>query len=212
VLPNQPPVVNSFTANPSSVVVCPRDPSQAVPTNSQVQLTTNASDPDGDTLLYTYSVTGGRIVGEGPNVSWDLSGVQPGTYTSTVEVDDGCGCVAFFDDCQRHRVPDCDTASYCVSDHYGQLPDGTDGSWYADHLHRERQRRYGWRNADLQLTVSAGTISGGQGTPSITVDTANLAGQSITATVNVGGLAASCPASASFNIVNRSAKHSSGEV
>ena len=54
-----------------------------------------ATDPDGDTLLYSYTVTGGRITGEGANVSWDLTGVQPGTYTSTVEVDDGCGCVAF---------------------------------------------------------------------------------------------------------------------
>ncbi|HEY0083834.1 MAG TPA: hypothetical protein VGB61_13655, partial [Pyrinomonadaceae bacterium] len=44
---------------------------------------------------YTWSTTGGRITGDGANVSWDLSGVQPGTYTASVEVDDGCGCIAF---------------------------------------------------------------------------------------------------------------------
>src|SRR5207244_6476779 len=68
---------------------CPTAPSMSV------SLTTVATDPDGDTLLYTYSTTGGRISGDGPNVTWDLSGVAPGTYTSTVEVDDGCGCIAF---------------------------------------------------------------------------------------------------------------------
>ncbi|MGI8654026.1 MAG: hypothetical protein ACR2LC_02265 [Pyrinomonadaceae bacterium] len=198
VLPNQPPVVNSFTANPSSVVVCPRDPSQATPANSQVQLTTSASDPDGDTLLYTYSVTGGRIVGEGPNVNWDLSGVQPGTYTSTVEVDDGCGCVAFSSttvnvtECPAAPIvaPPCPTITVsCPTElttvgspitFTANVSGDTGGATPA----------YNW-------TVSAGTITGGQGTPSITVDTANQGGQSITATVNVGGLAASCPASAS---------------
>jgi len=54
-----------------------------------------ATDPDGDTLLYTYSTTGGRINGEGPKASWDLSSVASGTYTLTVEVDDGCGCIAY---------------------------------------------------------------------------------------------------------------------
>ena len=32
---------------------------------NDVQLTTNASDPDNDTLLYTWSVTGGKLQGEG---------------------------------------------------------------------------------------------------------------------------------------------------
>lgn len=198
VLPNQPPVVNSFTANPSSVVVCPRDASQAVPTNSQVQLTTNASDPDGDTLLYTYSVTGGRIVGEGPNVSWDLSGVQPGTYTSTVEVDDGCGCVAFSSttvnvtECPTATPPPIACPTITVSCPTELTAVGSPITFTAN-----VSGDTGGATPTYNWTVSAGTISGGQGTPSITVDTANLAGQSITATVNVGGLAASCPASAS---------------
>ncbi|HVG29252.1 MAG TPA: hypothetical protein VM864_05975, partial [Pyrinomonadaceae bacterium] len=58
-------------------------------------LTANATDPDGDTLLYAWTTTGGRITGDGPNVTWDLSGVAPGTYTANVEVDDGCGCISY---------------------------------------------------------------------------------------------------------------------
>jgi hypothetical protein len=42
-------------------------------------------------------------------------------------------------------------------------------------------------------TVSAGEISGGQGTFSITVDTSKAGGQFVTATVNVGGYPRRCP-------------------
>ena len=41
-------------------------------------------------------------------------------------------------------------------------------------------------------TVTAGTITSGQGTPSITVDTTGLAGQSVTANLEIGGTEPSC--------------------
>ncbi|HJR09639.1 MAG TPA: PKD domain-containing protein [Pyrinomonadaceae bacterium] len=100
VVPNNPPTT-AVSASPSRVVLaadCGPDQIPAegcVATGSTVQLAANATDPDGDTLLYTWSTTGGRITGDGANVTWDLSGVQPGTYTASVEVDDGCGCIAF---------------------------------------------------------------------------------------------------------------------
>src|SRR5690606_9062503 len=56
-----------------------------------ISVATAASDPENDVLTYNYTVSGGRIVGSGANVSWDLSGVEPGTYTITAGVDDGCG-------------------------------------------------------------------------------------------------------------------------
>jgi hypothetical protein len=46
-------------------------------------------------------------------------------------------------------------------------------------------------------TVSAGTISSGQGTSSIVVDTTGVGGQTVTATVDVGGFPRECPTSAS---------------
>lgn len=100
VLPNNPPTVTvtSSSARVTLAANCGEgqmaDPN-CTPTSSTVQLTANATDPDGDTLLYTWTTTGGRIVGDGPNVTWDLSGVSAGTYTANVEVDDGCGCMAF---------------------------------------------------------------------------------------------------------------------
>ena len=32
-------------------------------------------------LKYRYSVSGGRIIGDGKQIEWDLLGVQPGTYS-----------------------------------------------------------------------------------------------------------------------------------
>src|SRR5260370_17684073 len=46
-------------------------------------------------------------------------------------------------------------------------------------------------------TVSGGTITGGQGTDTITVDTAGKGGQTITATVELGGIDPSCGRTAS---------------
>jgi hypothetical protein len=42
-------------------------------------------------LLYVYKVSGGRIVGTGKDVMWDLADAKPGIYTITAGVDDGCG-------------------------------------------------------------------------------------------------------------------------
>jgi hypothetical protein len=61
----------------------------------KIKLSANATDPDNEVLLYTWSTTGGRISGQGANVTLDLTGVAPGSYTVTLEVDDGRGCIAF---------------------------------------------------------------------------------------------------------------------
>lgn len=96
ILPDQPPLVRSFAASASSITPCApgyQPKSAALPNSTTVTLTTNATDPDGDTLFYSYDVTGGYITGEGASVTWDLSGMEPGTYMATVDVDDGCGCI-----------------------------------------------------------------------------------------------------------------------
>lgn len=58
---------------------------------NKISLQTIAVDPETDVLIYHYTVSGGKIVGQGAKVVWDLTGVQPGTYTITAGVDDGCG-------------------------------------------------------------------------------------------------------------------------
>lgn len=59
--------------------------------NNQINVKTVATDPDNDVLTYNYIVSGGKIIGNGAEVIWDLSNTPVGTYTITAGVDDGCG-------------------------------------------------------------------------------------------------------------------------
>jgi len=59
-----------------------------------VALHVNASDPDNDSLTYSYTATGGTIEGTGPDARWTPSGLAVGTYTATAKVDDGKGGTA----------------------------------------------------------------------------------------------------------------------
>jgi hypothetical protein len=203
VLPNQAPVISSFAASTSSITVpCPPGMTSAscptTPTTS-VGLTTTATDPDGDTLLYTYSTTGGRITGDGANATWDLSGLAPGTYTASVEVDDGCGCVSFSSttvtiaECRDCINPmTCPTVGVTCP---GDVKAGDPATFTANFSQGTPtvSETYNW-------TVSSGTITSGQGTSSITVDTTGVGGGSITATVEVGGVDPSCNRTASCTV------------
>ena len=192
--PNQPPTVSVSSSSASITLPCPEGTSSATCTPSatrSVDLTANATDPDNDTLLYTWSVTGGKLTGEGRGVTWDLSGVNPGTYTATVDVNDGNGhtvngsttvTVAECTDCK----PPCPTVSVsCPSE-----VDQGSAITFSSSLSGNANVTYNW-------SVSAGTITSGQGTSSITVDTAGLAGQTVTATVELGGLDPVCSRTAS---------------
>jgi hypothetical protein len=61
--------------------------------SKEINVTVTAVDPENDVLTYNYSVSAGRIIGNGAKVIWDLKGVSPGTYSITVGVDDGAGIV-----------------------------------------------------------------------------------------------------------------------
>jgi hypothetical protein len=49
-----------------------------------------ASDPDGDSLQYSWMATGGQFTGSGPSVTY-VASVPPGSYTISVAVMDGRG-------------------------------------------------------------------------------------------------------------------------
>jgi hypothetical protein len=191
---NLPPVVSAVRPSISSILrPCP--PGQlaenCTPTGDSVTLVAEATDPNNDQLLYTWSVTGGKLSGEGRQVTWDLSGVQNGTYTATVEVNDGnmgkatgSATVTVADCTCRRPPPPCPTVSVsCPS----EVEPGQPITFTASVTGGEAGATftYNW-------SVSAGTISSGQGTSTITVDTAGLAGQTVTATVSLGGADPSC--------------------
>jgi hypothetical protein len=162
-------------------------------------VTTTAVDPENDVLTYNYTVSGGRIVGTGASVSWDLSGVQPGSYTITAGVDDGCGICGKTEtrtitirecpDCVR----ECSCPSLSVSGPAGITAPGSPMTFTANVSGGTQDNlTYNW-------TVSAGTIDSGQGTPSITVTAPSDGTTNVTATVTLGGLDpnCNCPATAS---------------
>ena len=204
IFPNNPPSV-SVTASSSRVVLAAectgtdRPDPNCTPTASTVNLSATATDPDGDTLLYTWSTTGGKISGDGPNATLDLSGVADGTYTVTVEVDDGCGCIAFtnttvtVEHCRciaAPAPPPCPTVNVSCPSNPVRAGEPITFSANVSGGDPAVTPTYNW-------TVSAGTISSGQGTSSITVDTTGLADNSnVTATVDVGGYSRECNTSA----------------
>jgi outer membrane protein OmpA-like peptidoglycan-associated protein len=54
----------------------------------------SASDPDGDSLTYSWAASGGRVDGTGTDARWTENNAGAGTYTITAKVDDGHGGTA----------------------------------------------------------------------------------------------------------------------
>jgi hypothetical protein len=84
-----PPIVSSIVTSVSLITrPCPPGTRSetCTPSVSEVQLTANAVSHHFDVMLYTWSVTAGRLKGEGKTITWDLSGVASGTHTVMVEV------------------------------------------------------------------------------------------------------------------------------
>jgi serine/threonine protein kinase len=77
--PNQPPVVQRVYADAGSVEE-----------GKTVAIHCEASDPDGDSLQYSWMVTGGQVSGSGPSVTY-VASVPPSSYTISVAVVDGRG-------------------------------------------------------------------------------------------------------------------------
>jgi outer membrane protein OmpA-like peptidoglycan-associated protein len=82
VRPNRPPTIS-----------CTTDRNPILP-GERTGITSVASDPDNDPLTFSYTTTGGQIIGEGPKVQFDSTGLQPGSYTVKCAVSDGRGGTA----------------------------------------------------------------------------------------------------------------------
>jgi hypothetical protein len=190
------PPTLTLAAEPTTVRACD---------DARVQLMARASSTEGRPLRYKWTTNGGRLSGQGASATWDLSGAQPGVYQAVVEVDDGryLDCVAFSSasivvaDCPPPPRVVCPNVSVSCPD---ATADGQPVTFTATMSggSGEMKPTYNW-------TVSAGHIISGQGTRSITVDTAGLAGQTVRADLELGGYGMRCPASCatSIPIVNK---------
>ena len=187
--PNKPADVISLSLSKRTVTLpCPAGLQPSAGTcsdDSSIQITTVAADAENDVLKFEYNVSGGRIVGQGANVTWDLSGVRPGSYTITARVDDGRGAFGktvsetiAVENCSCRQECSCPTISVLGP---GQpIPQSEPMTFTANVFGGNQDAiTYNW-------SVSQGTIVNGQGTPSISVDISGLPDASaITATVNI---------------------------
>ena len=194
---NQPPTI-TLDSDTQVVTICPDAESMS---NTRVRLKATGVSPEGKPLRYRWDVSGGRLEGEGTDVVWDLSGAQPGVYNAAVTAESGPVdnplCTAFTSTkvvvrtCPPPRpvcpnitmsCPDVQQAGAPIT-FTASMSGGTPGV----------SPVYNWK-------VTAGTILSGQGTQTITVDTAGLAGQPIGATVEVAGYNLECRASCQSSV------------
>jgi len=176
----------SLVAEPRVITVCEGAGPAVVHLNARA----NSSYP----ISYHWTSNGGRIEGDGADVAWDLSGLRPGTYKASVDIDTGSGdeaCQAFastlvvVNRCPPPK-PVCPNVAIECPDRVVVGEPLTFRSTVTGGTPGVRQI-YNW-------TVSAGSIIDGQGTDTIHVDTTGLAGQSLTATLSMGGYELDCTA------------------
>jgi len=182
----------SLVAEPAVITVCPSE-GQAAPSVVHLDARVTSNSP----IRYRWTTNAGRINGDGPTVTWDVSGLQPGYYKAYVDIDTGSGdsaCQAFtsttvlVNRCPPPPPPPptCPNVGIICPDRVvlgepltfsSTVTGGSPGITPI----------YNW-------TVSAGTIIDGQGTSTIHIDTTGLAGQSVTATLRMGGYTLDCSA------------------
>jgi hypothetical protein len=175
--------------------------------NAAVQLNARANSPDGNPIKYHWTTTGGRITGDGPAVTWDLNGVTPGIYKASIKIETGntAGeCEAFTSttvavkSCPAVIQPSCPVVEVNCPTNIG-IDQPLTFSARVSGGNPPVSPVYAW-------TVSPGTIVEGQGTSTIRVDTTGLAGQTVTATLSMGGYTLNCSASCSASVPLPSAK------
>ena len=104
--PNNPPAITAvkFTrpgrmpvtvkTNPSAEEI-KKTPELVIQKYQTADVACLAEDPDQDQLTYIWKASGGKIIGNGPNIQWLAAG-DPGIYTITCQISDGNGGDASF--------------------------------------------------------------------------------------------------------------------
>lgn len=84
-----PPKIEEINLSKTTIYINPLNNENK---SQKIEISVKYSDPEGDVVVYEYDVSGGKIIGVGGNVVWDLSGVKPNKYILTICVNDGLGC------------------------------------------------------------------------------------------------------------------------
>jgi len=78
---------------PQPTMSCSADRSTVL-VGERAQISAAVNDPSSTALKYSWQSNGGQIVGSGPDVQLDTSGLSPGAYTVTGRVENGAGGAA----------------------------------------------------------------------------------------------------------------------
>lgn len=161
----------------------------------QVRLKASAVSPGGYPIKYRWTTSGGNIIGEGPEVTWNLAGLKPGYHKASLDIQsvgtDG-SCQAFssvnvlVNPCAVVQ-PVCPAVEIVCPTQLTVGEPITFSSRVTGGVPANVNAVYNW-------TVSAGTITSGQGTDTIRVDTTGLAGETVRASLSVGGYNLDCAA------------------
>lgn len=213
--PNSPPVISAVSLSESTLALEPNCPPGTKPAQdctfkgNQVQVRIEASDADGDELRYQPSVGVGKLFGGQGNFTWDLTGVSPGTHTLNVSASDGEAETKLYPVTLNVRQCDCrEIILYSLPCPYPVSVSAPAPVRAGDVITFSSDVGYSGSSAlNYNWTVSPADahILSGAGTPTITIDTTGLAGQSVTAilVVDDGSGARACrqTAQATTNVV-----------
>jgi hypothetical protein len=177
------PLTLSLTSEATAVSACTEAG------GPKVRLNAKAVSPGGHPIKYRWSTSGGAITGDGPSVTWDLTGLKPGYHKASLDIqttstDGECHafssvtvlvnpCPAIPPVCPNVEIVCPNTIS--IDQPLTFTSRATGGTAGVTPV-------YNW-------SVSAGTIIEGQGTNTIKVDTKGLAGQTVRASLSMGGYA-----------------------
>lgn len=175
------PLTLSLTSNATAVTACTE---AGAP---KVQLNARAVSPNGNPIKYRWTTTAGSIAGDGPVVTWDLSGLKPGYHKASLDIlssgNEG-ECHAFssvtvlVNPCPV-IPPACPSIEIVCPTNIG-IDQPLTFTSRASGGTPSIAPVYNW-------TVSAGTIVSGQGTNTIKVDASGLAGQTVRASLSMPG-------------------------
>lgn len=193
--------VKSFAVASPRVVLCPKSFRPGGPSGClsieklRLDLRVEVVGGDEGNLEYRYSVTAGRIIGNGPNVVWEFHDARPGEYVADVRVKNRHGASA--SSTTRVTFQWCGYCEWCGACDPGLWAPKIQPSCPATviegkpalisirldagPLDRVGKLKFKW-------SLTEGRIIKGDGTRVIRVDTKGLGGQRVSATVDVYGL------------------------
>ncbi len=158
-----------------------------------INVKTIVDNPQNTPLTYQYKISGGRIVGEGETVVWDLKNARPGTYRISAAIADSRGVITETD-AQEIEINDRCCCLFCVCPTLEITSDETLNAGETVTFTAKVSGGSDTSGLTYKWTVSQGEIIAGQGTEKITLKTTKEMSGTIEATVEISapGLCSVC--------------------